>query len=120
VDQAPVTTTIVANLGFSTPPGLVQIPVNIPGPTTVHEVHGNITLVVWQGGSCNNGSIIAQLRDQHGNVVAGVKLQQFGPATTNVPIVGTFSSPLSVTSLQLQLFVDLCGAQNVAMSLVMS
>lgn len=121
VDQAPVTTTITSTFGFSTPPGLVQIPVNIPAATTVHEVHGNITIIAWQGGStCNQASIIGELRDQNGNVVAGVKLQQFGPASANVPIVGTFSTPLSVASLQLQLFVDLCGAQTLSMALVMS
>ena len=67
-----------------------------------------------------NGSIIAQLVDQNNNAIAAVKLQQFGPGTTNVPINGTFSAPLSVTSFTIQYFVDLCGPQTVAFSLVMS
>jgi hypothetical protein len=119
-DRAPITTTVTGSASFNTPPGLVQIPVTLASGTTVHEVHGNFTLATWQSGTCGNGSIIAQLRDQSGNAIAAVKLQQFGPGTTNVPINGTFSTPFSVTSLQIQYFVDLCGAQTVSFSLVMS
>jgi len=121
VDQATVTTTINAEAGFNTPPGIpVQVAVNLPAGTTIHEIHGNFSLAVWQGGSCGNGSIIAQLRDQNGNALAAVKLQQFGPSTVNVPISGTFSTGVAITSLQIQYFVDLCGAQTVDLSLVMN
>jgi hypothetical protein len=119
-DRAPVTTTVTGTGSFNTPPGLVQIPVTIASGTTVHEVHGNFTLATWQSGSCGNGSIIAQLLDQNNNAIAAVKLQQFGPGTTNVPINGTFSTPLSVGSFTIQYFVDLCGPQTVSFSLVMS
>jgi hypothetical protein len=125
LDQAPVTTTITAIAGFNTPPGLVQIPVSLPAGTTIHEVHGNFSLATWSAwdgssGSCGNGSIIAQLRDQNGNAIAAVKLNVLGTGTTNIPITGTFTTPLSVTSLQIQYFVDLCGAQTVSFTLVMS
>lgn len=119
-DRAPVTTTLTGTGSFSTPPGLVQIPVTLASSTTVHEVHGNFTLATWQSGTCGNGSIIAQVLDQSGNAIAAVKLQQFGVGSTNVPINGTFTTPLSVTSLQIQYFVDLCGPQTVVFSLVMS
>lgn len=120
VDRAAITTTITGTASFNTPPGLVQIPVNIASSATVHEVHGNMSLATWQSGTCGNGSIIAQIRDQNGNAIAAVKLQQFGQGSTNVPINGTFTTPLSVTSLQIQYFVDLCGPQTVSFSLVMS
>jgi hypothetical protein len=125
VDRAPVTTSITAVAGFNTPPNLFSTPVNVASPFTVHEVHGNFTLVTWpawngNNSSCGNGSIIAQLRDQSNNTIAAVKLQVLGTGTTNVPITGTFSTPLSVTSLQLVYFVDLCGAQTVSFALVMS
>ena len=119
-DRAPITTTVTGTGNFNTPPGLVQIPVTLASGTTVHEVHGNFALATWQSGTCGNGSIIAQLRDQNGNAIAAVKLQQFGPGTTNVPINGTFSTPFTVTSLQIQYFVDLCGPQTVSFSLVMN
>lgn len=116
-----MTTTLNSTFSFNTLPGLVQVPVSLHNATTVHEVHGNITLAVWQAaGSCGNGSIIAELRDQNVNVIAAVKLQQWGQAAINVPISGTFSVPLSVTSLQLQLYVDLCGPQTVTLGLVMN
>jgi hypothetical protein len=91
----------------------------------VHEVHGTFTLATWStwngsASSCGNGSIVAQVLDQNGNAIAAVKLQVLGPGTTNVPITGTFATPLSVTSLALQWDVDLCGAQTVAYTLVMS
>ena len=120
VDQAPVTTTFTSIAGFNTPPGLVQIPVSLSHATTVHEVHGNFSLATWAGGTCGNGSIIAQVLDQNLNAIAAMKLQVFGPGTTNVPITGTFTTPLPVTSLLLQYFVDLCGAQTVSVSLVMN
>jgi hypothetical protein len=37
-----------------------------------------------------------------------------------VPITATLASPLSVSSFQLQFFVDLCGPQTISVSLVMS
>ena len=120
VDQGTKTTTITAEATFNTPPGLVQITVPIPGPMTVHEVHGNCSLAVPQGGSKGNGSILEEVRDQSGNALVAVKLEQFGPSTTNVPITGTFPNGLPVTSLQLQFFVDEPGTQIVTVSLVMS
>jgi hypothetical protein len=120
VDRAPITATIGATATFNTPPGLVQIPVTIASPVTVHEVHGNMTLATNQSGTCGTGSIIAQVLDQHANVIAAVKLQQFGIGSTNVPIEGTFTTPLSVTSLTVQYYVDLCGSQVVTFELTVS
>ena len=125
VDRAPVTTTITAVAGFFTPSNFFSTTANVASPFTVHEVHGNFALVTWptwtgDASSCGNGSIIAQLRDQNNNTIAAVKLQVLGPGTTNVPITGTFGTPLSVTELHLSYFVDLCGAQTVSFSLVMS
>jgi len=125
VDRAPVTTTIIAVAGFFTPSNFFSTTANVASPFTVHEVHGNFALVTWpiwtgDPSSCGNGSIIAQLRDQNNNTIAAVKLQVLGTGTTNVPITGTFSTPLSVTELHLNYFVDLCGAQTVSFSLVMS
>lgn len=123
VDQAPTTTTFTSTVSISTIPSpnpAQAIGVNISHSTTVHEVHGTISLAVWQSGSCGNGSVIVQLRDQNLNVIAGAKLQVFGVGSTNLPVSGTFSTPLSVTSLQLQVFADMCGAQTISAALVMN
>ncbi|HEY6352643.1 MAG TPA: hypothetical protein VI636_24870 [Candidatus Angelobacter sp.] len=120
VDQSITTTTLTSETGFNTPPGLVQIPVTLPSSTTIHEVHGNISFGVFQGGTCGVGSIIAQVRDQNQNVIAAVDLIQFGQSSANVSIKGTFGTSLAVTSLQLQFDVDQCGAQVASWSLTMS
>jgi hypothetical protein len=127
VDRAPITTTLSATAGFNSPPGFLQpfTPVNVASPFTVHEVHGTFSLVTFNAfdgtnGSCGNGSVVAQVLDQNGNAIAAVKLQVLGPGTTNVPITGTFVTPLSVSSLFLQYDVDLCGPQTITISLVMS
>ena len=119
-DRAPITLTLTGTGSFNTPPGLVQIPVNIASGITVHEIHGNFALATWQGGTCGKGSIIAQIRDQLGNALAAVKLQQFGVGSSNVPINGTFATPVSVTALQIQFFVDLCGPQTVQFAFSMN
>jgi hypothetical protein len=131
IDRAPVTTTVhaVAGVNSQAPPApqpnFFQAQATPASPFTVHEIHGNFALVAFNPfdgtiGSCGNGSIVAQILDQNGNAIAAVKLQVLGPGTTNVPITGTFSTPLSVTSLFLQYDVDLCGPQTVTLSLVMS
>ena len=120
VDRAPHTAVIGATANFSTPPGLVQIPITVASPITIHEVHGNMTLVTNQSGTCGNGSIIAQVLDQSGNAIAAVKLQQFGIGSTNVPIEGTFATPFTASSFLLQYYVDLCGSQVVTFSLAIN
>jgi hypothetical protein len=123
VDQATSTSTFTATVSIGTIPNpnpAQQIPVNIHNSTTVHEVHGNISLAVWQSGTCGNGSVIVQLRDNNLNVIAGAKLQQFGVGSANLPISGTFPTPLTVKSLQLQVFADECGAQTISAGLVMN
>jgi hypothetical protein len=107
VDLNPQTTTLTSEMDFvSNPGGLVQIPIpatgSLPCAATVHEIHGNVTLEVQQGGSCSFNSIGAQVLDQNGNAIASVSLMQFGPSSTNIPIKGTFSTPLSVTQFVLQ------------------
>src|SRR6185437_9222685 len=113
VDQAPVTTTVTSQAGFNLPQGaapcLLQISVNIPHSTTIHEVHGNISLTTFNSfsGGCGNGSAVAQLRDlSTGNVIASMKLGVLGPNSTNVPISATFATPLSIASFQFQYSVD--------------
>jgi hypothetical protein len=127
VDRAPITTTLSAYAGFNSPPGFFApwTSLNVASPFTVHEVHGTFSLVTFNAfdgttGSCGNGSVVAQVLDQNGNAIAAVKLQVLGPGTTNVPITGTFVTPLSVSSLVLQYDVDLCGPQTITLSLVMS
>lgn len=85
---------------------------------TIRHVHGSVSLTVPVDGV--NGSIIAMLRDQSGNAVAAVKMQQFGNATATVPIDATLSSDLSVTSLQLLYYVDMPGTQIVYVSFVIN
>ncbi len=123
VDQATTTTLFLYTLNISTIPNpnpAQIIPVNIHNSTIVHEVHGNISLAVWQSGSCGNGLVIVQLRDQNGNVIAGVKLHQFGVGSTNLPISGTFPNPISISSFQVLVFADQCGPQTISAALVMN
>jgi len=124
VDRAPITTTLNAVAGFNTqPPGnFFQFSPTAASAFTVHEVHGTFSITEWTtfSSSCGNGSDIVQVLDQNGNAIASVKLQALGPGTANVPIEGTFSTPLSVSSLTIQYNDDQCGNVTLALSLVMS
>jgi hypothetical protein len=126
LDQAPLTTTFSSETGFCTGIGFFQIPqtghptITFPAARTIHEVHGNYAFAVWNGGSCNNGSIIAKILDQNGNQIASVKLQQFGVATIDVPFNATFPSGLTVTSLTQQFYADQCPTLTFSWSLVMN
>lgn len=118
LDQATSGLTFTADATFKTPPGLVQIPVSISRALTIRHIQGSVSLSVPTAGV--NGSIIAVLRDQDGNAIAAVKMQQFGDATGTVPIDATLASGLPVTSLQLLYYVDMPGTQIVHMSFVMN
>ena len=126
LDQAPLTTTFASETGFCTGIGFFQIPeagkttITFPSARTIHEVHGNYAFAVWNGGTCNNGSIIATILDQNGNKIASVKLEEFGVATVNVPFNATFPSGLTVTSLTEQFYADQCPALTFSWSLVMN
>lgn len=126
LDQAPLTTTFSSETGFCTGIGFFQIPeagkttITLPAARTIHEVHGNYALAVWNGGSCNVGSIIAKILDQNGDQIASVKLEQFGVATINVPFNATFPSGLTVTSLTQQFYADQCPTLTFSWSLVMN
>lgn len=118
VDEASSTITLSAEARFEKPSGFVHIPVSIRHANTIQHVHGSVSLSVPQAGV--NGSIIAMLRDQDGNALAAVKMQQFGDAIATVPIDATFDCDLPVTSLQLQYYVDMPGTQVVTMSITMN
>jgi hypothetical protein len=125
VDQAQTTTTLMSQAIFNrpsttTPCELLQIIIPVSGTKTVHEVHGQISFAVSTGGTCMNGSVIGQVRDQNLNVIATFKIQQFGPSAVTVPVVGTFPVPLTVTQLQIQYFADECNTSTWSWSLVMS
>ena len=127
-DQAPVTTTVTGQAAFNLPQNpvagcLVQVPVTLTHGTTVHEVHGNMSVTAFNSfsGGCGNGSVVVQLRDATTlNVIAAMKLGVLGPNSTNVPITATLPTPLTVSAFQFQFFVDLCGPQTISLSLVMS
>lgn len=116
-------TTIVVDATFNTPPGNAYVPpaapqqpILLPAATTVHEVHGNITLAVPGSG---NGSILAQLKDQANTCIAAVKMQQTGSGVATLPISGSFPTPLSVSRIYVEFFVDEAAVQIVYMSLTM-
>lgn len=123
VGTAVGTTTFVGSLNFTgtTSPGDVILSVSIPYPntTTVHEVHGNVAFQVGSG-SCGDGAVIAQVRDQSGNTIAGVNLLGLSQSATNVPITATLGTALPVSSLQLQTFTTQCSNVSIFWSLVMS
>lgn len=120
VDRAGTTMTLDSEMDFNSGPGLVQIPVTIPSAITVHEVHGNFSLGVFQGGTCGTSAPIIEVRDQNGNNIAAVSPFVFGIASLNLPVKATFGTALPVTSLLLQFYVPQCGAQVVSWSLAMS
>jgi hypothetical protein len=126
LDQAPLTTTFSSETGFCTGIGFFQIPeaghktITFPAARTIHEVHGNYAFAVWNGGSCNVGSIVAKILDQNGNEIASVYLLQFGIATIDVPFNATFPSGLTVTSLTQQFYADQCPKLTFSWSLVMN
>jgi hypothetical protein len=118
-----VTNLLTSEMGITPPsPGTTQIPVQIPqtGGTTVHEVHGNVAFMVWPPASCGSGSVIAQVRDQSGNTIAGVYLVGLSSVGSyNFPIKANLSKPLPITSLLLQTYTSQCGAVTISWSLVM-
>lgn len=114
---------------FPANPGFTQVTITIPSQCAarvVHEVHGNVALEVQAiGPDCGHASIIAQILDQNGNNLASATLNELGLGQLNIPIKGTFSTPLSVTAFQLQFFLnafhcDTGGSQVVSWSLSMS
>lgn len=118
VDQSDSSATFTAQATFTTPVGLVQIPVLLGHAMKIQHVHGTVSLSVPRAGV--NGSIIAILRDQEGNAIAAVKMQELGGATATIPIDATLACDLPVTSLHLQYYVDMPGTQVVSMSLVLN
>jgi hypothetical protein len=121
VSPGGVTNTLLSEMGINGPtsPGVISIPVTIPtrtSGTTVHEVHGNISLAVWSA-SCGDGSVIAQVRDQSGNTIAAAHL--IGHSLShNIPIKAALKTPLPITSLLLGQTTQ-CGALTISWSLVM-
>ena len=125
VDHGTITTTLTSETGFAVVPpngfNPLQVSVTLPAPTTIHEVHGNVTFTVWSTSSCSVGSVIAQVRNQNGNNVASVNLEDItSNSSDDLPIKGTFPNGLSITSLELQTFSSQCGAVTLSWSLVMS
>ena len=125
VDQGTVTTTFKGGATFTLTSGQVsgqQIAISTHNAATIHEVHGNVTVVV--PGSGTNGSIIFELIAANGNSVASVKLDVIGPGSITVPISGTFSTPLTVPAgagaFSWRWYVDNPGNQSVNMALVMN
>lgn len=120
VDQLGSVTTFTSESGFSTPPGYVTVPVTLACAVTIHEIHGNFSFGVFQGGTCGTGSIIAQVLDQNGNALTSLDVIQFGQSSVNLSVKGSFATPLSVTGLRMAFFVNQCGAQVASWSLSMS
>ena len=110
------------NLPSGTNTGYNPVPIylpNIPSVPKIHEVHGNVTITGV--GASTDTSIIAELRTDKGDIIVSVKLDYIGNGTLTVPISGTFSTPLQVTSnLSWNCYVDNPGNQAVNMALVMN
>ncbi|HTU32345.1 MAG TPA: hypothetical protein VMF66_00925 [Candidatus Acidoferrum sp.] len=119
-DYGGATTAFLSETGISKSAGTVQIPVTIPAAVTIGEVHGDVSFAVWKGSGCSNGSAVAQVRDQDGDVLASVNLTGRSPSSTTVPISTTFASARHISALQLQTSTAQCSALTVSWSLVMS
>jgi N-methylhydantoinase B/oxoprolinase/acetone carboxylase alpha subunit len=142
VDQTGTTTTLSSTFNIPAPlcwttatvtcANYVQVPVSISyngsgglATTTVHAVQGSISLAAWpEGSECSSNQAVAipELRTVPNlNDVAAVKLQQFPQGTANVPISGTFSTPLSgLTAFQLQVLNDVGCQETLTIQLVMN
>jgi hypothetical protein len=121
VDQGTTTTTFTGSAQFNVTqghPSGPQIAVNIHNSTSIHEVHGNITLVVPNAGV--NGSIVMSLLGDGGNVIASAKMQKFGTGAVTLPVSGTFPTALSAGSFSWRFYVDIPGVQIINVSLVMN
>lgn len=119
-DYGGETTALVSETGISTSAGTVQTPVTIPAAVTIDELHGDVSFTIWKAAGCSNGSAVAQVRDQDGNVLATVNLSGRSPSSTTVPISTKFGSPRHITALQLQTSTAQCSAVTLSWSLVMS
>ncbi|MGH9735639.1 MAG: hypothetical protein ACRD8A_13745 [Candidatus Acidiferrales bacterium] len=119
-DYGGETTALLSETGFSKFAGTVRTPVTIPAAVTIDEVHGDVSFTIWKAAGCSNGSAVAQVRDQDGNVLASVNLTGRAPSSTTLPISTKFGSPRHITALQLQTSTAQCGALTVSWSLVMS
>src|SRR6185437_11607667 len=95
---------------FPASPGFTQVTIAIPSQCparVVHEIHGNIAVEVQAiNADCGHASIIAQIIDQNGNNIASATLNELGLGQINMPVKGSFSTPLSVTSFTLQFFLN--------------
>jgi hypothetical protein len=107
----------ITDTGYSGDTILSPIAIPYPTTTTVHEVHGNVAFQI-SSSSCT-GTVIAQVRDQAGNTIAGVYLSGLPQSSTNVPITAALGTALPLSSLQTQT-VSQCGPVNVLWSLTMS
>lgn len=119
-DYGGETTALLSETGISKPAGIVRTPVTIPAAVTIDEVHGDVSFTIWKAAGCSNGSAVAQVQDQDGDVLATVSLTGRSPSSTTLPISTKFGSPRHITALQLQTSTAQCSAVTVSWSLVMS
>lgn len=119
-DYGGETTALLSETGISKPAGVVRTPVTIPAAVTIDELHGDVSFTIWKAAGCRNGSAVAQVLDQDGNVLATVSLTERSPSSTTLPISTKFGSPRHITALQLQTSTAQCSAVTLSWSLVMS
>ena len=119
-DFGGATTSFMSETGFSKSAGTVQIPVTLPAAVTIGELHGDVSFTVWQGSGCPNGSAVAQVRDQDGNILATVNLTGRVPSSSTLPVSATFATPTHITALRLQTSTAQCSHLTVSWALVMS
>lgn len=124
IDQGSITTTLKTESGYTTAPagnGFSTGLFNIPAARNIHEIHGTVNFTVHSNGSCQTGAIIAEVRDQAGNTLASVWLQNEANNTvTSIPIRGTFPSAPSVSQLSLNTYNNQCSAVTLSWDLVMN
>jgi hypothetical protein len=129
VDQGPAITRISTEEGFNYAPGTVDIPISLPGPMTIHEIHGSVNVDLWGVSSCPNESFIVEIKDQNGNAIFSVNAASVLTTTNStlatsvdIPIKGKFHSGLALSSLTLQTFTTQCnhGVLTILSEIVMS
>lgn len=119
-DYGGATTSFMSESGFSTSAGTVQIPVTLPAAVTIGELHGDVSFTVWKASGCPNGSAVAQVRDQDGDILSTVNLTGRVPSSITLPISTKFGSPIHITGLQLQTSTAQCSHLTISWALVMS
>lgn len=118
VDESADTLTLMGEFGFTSPPGLVQIPCVLDKPFGLSRAMGSANILGWADDG--NASFVASIFDNAGRTIAVVKASALGKSSVLIPVNVQQRVEREITALTLQFYVDLPGAQTFNWSLVLT